>query len=88
MNWARAVRRAPCSIAPQVTVAYTLQRFGDASISALDWHVGEFVLIRSLIGQSEHRVLGSWSLHPVSDAAGPGKATAIPDVRAVPLQLD
>jgi 2'-5' RNA ligase len=41
----------------------------EESITAIRWHVSEFVLIRSFFGQSRYEVIGSWPLTapPVSE---------------------
>jgi RNA 2',3'-cyclic 3'-phosphodiesterase len=35
------------------------------------WHVDELVLIHSLVGHTEHRVLGRWALGRNNDAQLP-----------------
>ncbi|CAN5134903.1 hypothetical protein BH09PSE1_BH09PSE1_16330 [soil metagenome] len=49
--------------APHLTVGYTVAPMAPIRLAeAVVWVVDEFVLVRSLYGQSEHRELGRWSL--------------------------
>ncbi|HET7557669.1 MAG TPA: RNA 2',3'-cyclic phosphodiesterase [Rhodanobacteraceae bacterium] len=47
---------------PHVTLLYDESRLAPEPVPPIAWRVREFVLVHSLIGRSEHRVLGRWSL--------------------------
>lgn len=47
---------------PHVTYCYAKQPVGEMPIGAIDWPVKEVLLIQSLIGKTEYRVLGRWQL--------------------------
>jgi 2'-5' RNA ligase len=47
---------------PHVTFSYAKQPVDEMPIEAIDWPVKELLLIHSLIGKTEYRVLGRWQL--------------------------
>jgi RNA 2',3'-cyclic 3'-phosphodiesterase len=47
---------------PHVTLLYDAREVAEQKIDAVRWTVREFVLVHSLIGQTEHRILGRWAL--------------------------
>lgn len=47
---------------PHVTLLYDERTLAPEPVSPVGWTVREFVLIHSLLGKTEHRVLGRWSL--------------------------
>ncbi|MGA9853248.1 MAG: RNA 2',3'-cyclic phosphodiesterase [Gammaproteobacteria bacterium] len=47
---------------PHVTLLYDDKELKPQSIEPIRWTVSEFVLIHSLLGRTEHRVLGRWPL--------------------------
>ena len=47
---------------PHVTMAYVKEAVDQVPIQPIRWTAGEIVLIHSLVGKSEHRVLGRWPL--------------------------
>lgn len=69
------------SLTPHLTIArHATQGLPPTPITAIDWHVGEFVLIRSRLDLSpvQYELLGRWPL----------RAEAPPAVPPVPPQLD
>ena len=51
---------------PHVTLLYDERTLPPEAVDPIGWSVRDFVLIHSLLGKTEHRVLGRWSL----DGAG------------------
>lgn len=49
---------------PHVTLLYDARNVPAQPIEPLGWAVREFLLIHSLLGQTEYRVLGRWPLAP------------------------
>lgn len=47
---------------PHVTLLYDERTLAPEPVPPVGWTVREFVLIHSLLGKTEHRVLGRWSL--------------------------
>lgn len=47
---------------PHLTMQYTRESFSPESIAPVQWHVGEFVLIRSEVGATKYTHLGRWRL--------------------------
>jgi len=47
---------------PHVTLLYDERTIAPEPVPPIGWIVREFALIHSLLGRSEHRVLGRWSL--------------------------
>ncbi len=61
----RAAGMAHCvdvRFTPHVTLHYADRPVTEEAVPALSWAVTEFVLIHSLLGRSEHRILGAWAL--------------------------
>jgi 2'-5' RNA ligase len=56
---ARWVRPA---FVPHVTVLYDDRGIAPQAIEPIAWTVREFILVHSLLGRTEHRVLGRWPL--------------------------
>jgi 2'-5' RNA ligase len=51
------------TLAPHVTLYYANEfEPPESSGEPIDWHVGEFVLIRSHVGKHRHDVIGRWPL--------------------------
>jgi RNA 2',3'-cyclic 3'-phosphodiesterase len=50
------------SFNPHVTMAYVKDSVDEVPIQPVRWTAGEILLIHSLAGKSEHRVLGRWPL--------------------------
>lgn len=48
---------------PHVTLTYAPRELPEEAVAPIAWTVQEFVLIHSLLGRTEHRVLGTWPLH-------------------------
>lgn len=46
---------------PHLTLLYDAQKL-DARIAPVQWTVREFLLLRSLVGQTKHETLGQWTL--------------------------
>jgi 2'-5' RNA ligase len=59
----RAGFRVPRSYTPHMTLLWGDRCVGDHPMPPVGWMVRDFVLIRSLIGQSRHVELGRWCLH-------------------------
>jgi 2'-5' RNA ligase len=50
---------------PHVTLAYGRRELQWATpVTPIDWHVRHFVLIHSVVGKGDYRVLGDWPLSP------------------------
>lgn len=49
---------------PHVTLLYDEHALAPEAVASVGWTVDELVLVHSLIGRGEHRVLGRWSLRP------------------------
>lgn len=47
---------------PHVTLLYDHRAVAPQPVAPVSWTVREFVLVHSLIGKTEHRVLGRWPL--------------------------
>jgi RNA 2',3'-cyclic 3'-phosphodiesterase len=47
---------------PHVTLHYVNRAVPEEVVEPISWQVTEFFLIHSLLGRSEHRILGRWSL--------------------------
>lgn len=47
---------------PHVTLLYDERALAPEPVPPVGWYVRDFVLIHSLLGKTEHRVLGRWSL--------------------------
>jgi len=47
---------------PHVTLLYDRQMVAEQRVEPVSWTVDEFVLVHSLVGKSQHRVLGRWPL--------------------------
>jgi len=52
---------------PHVTLLYDERTLAPEAVPPIGWRVREFVLIHSLLGKSEHRVLGRWSLQDADE---------------------
>lgn len=50
------------SFVPHVTLAYDRQLVPPQPVEPVAWHAREFVLVHSLLGQTRHIRLGTWSL--------------------------
>jgi 2'-5' RNA ligase len=52
------------TLAPHVTLLYAddIASPGDP-VEAVEWHVDEFVLVRSHVGKHQHDIIGRWPLH-------------------------
>lgn len=50
---------------PHVTLLYDDRSVAAEPIEPVAWTVREFVLVRSLLGKTEHRILGRWPLRTV-----------------------
>lgn len=48
---------------PHVTLLYDDRSVAPQAIEPIAWTVREFVLVHSLLGRTEHRILGRWSLN-------------------------
>jgi 2'-5' RNA ligase len=51
------------SFKPHVTLLYDRHAVSPQEVAATCWTAREFVLVHSLVGKSEHRVLGRYALH-------------------------
>lgn len=47
---------------PHVTLLYDKRVLAPQAIDAIEWTVRDFSLVRSLLGQGRHQVLGTWPL--------------------------
>lgn len=50
------------SFTPHVTLLYDRLMVPELAVSPVQWRAGEMVLIHSLLGRTEHRVLARWPL--------------------------
>lgn len=57
-------RGAERAFVPHVTLLYDTRAVAEQAIPPVAWTVREFVLIHSLLGKGEYRVLGRWALRP------------------------
>jgi 2'-5' RNA ligase len=55
-------RRVEKLFVPHVTLLYDDRAISAQAIEPLRWRVGELLLVHSLLGRTEHRVLGRWRL--------------------------
>ena len=55
-------RLAKGSFTPHMTLLYDDQTVAEEPVQPVGWNVREFVLVRSLIGKTQHIVLGRWAL--------------------------
>ncbi|HEX4179817.1 MAG TPA: 2'-5' RNA ligase family protein [Caulobacteraceae bacterium] len=58
----RLGKRVKLNFTPHVTLLYDDRSIAELPIEPIGWTVREFVLVHSLIGQTQHKVLGRWSL--------------------------
>ena len=47
---------------PHVTLLYDKRELTPQAIDPIQWTVRDFSLVRSLLGQGRHQVLGTWPL--------------------------
>jgi len=47
---------------PHLTLRYERTLVPEQSVAPIAWTVGEFVLVHSLLGKTEHRMLQRWTL--------------------------
>ena len=59
---AAGLARPERGFVPHVTLLYDARTIAPRPIEPLGWTVREFLLIHSLLGRTEYRVLGRWSL--------------------------
>lgn len=59
---AAGLGRRERAFVPHVTLLYDARNVGVQAVDPLGWTVREFVLVHSLLGRTEYRVLGSWTL--------------------------
>lgn len=52
---------------PHVTLLYDDRAVEPQPIEPVTWTVRDFVLVRSLLGKTEHRILGRWRLRTASE---------------------
>lgn len=52
---------------PHVTLLYDDRAVAPQPIEPIAWSVREFVLVRSLLGKTEHRILGRWPLREAAE---------------------
>lgn len=50
------------SFTPHVTLLYDRQVLPPQAIEPIQWTVRDFVLVHSLVGRHQHRILGTWAL--------------------------
>jgi 2'-5' RNA ligase len=50
------------SFTPHVTMLYDRRLVPDQAVAPIRWTVGGFTLIHSLLGRTEHVILGNWAL--------------------------
>jgi 2'-5' RNA ligase len=62
MSRAGLGRLVEARFTPHVTISYNDPAIEERAVDPIGWIVGEFLLIHSLIGRTEHNVLRSWSL--------------------------
>ena len=58
----RLGKSAKLDFVPHVTLLYDAQSVAAQPIEPISWTVREFALVHSLVGQTQHRVLGRWSM--------------------------
>jgi len=63
-SMARAGLKVDPAFTPHVTLLYDDRAVAPQPIDPVAWTVREFALVHSLIGRTEHRVLGRWPLRP------------------------
>lgn len=56
-------RYATAGFEPHVTLAYDVRDVATESVGPTSWRVGEFVLIHSLLGKTQHIPLARWPLN-------------------------
>ncbi|HET6807058.1 MAG TPA: RNA 2',3'-cyclic phosphodiesterase [Frateuria sp.] len=59
---AAGLARRERAFMPHVTLLYDSRIIATLPVEPLGWRVGEFLLIHSLLGRTEYRVLGRWPL--------------------------
>jgi 2'-5' RNA ligase len=59
---AAGLARRERAFAPHLTLLYDAQTIAPQPVEPLGWPVHEFLLIHSLLGRTEYRVLGRWPL--------------------------
>lgn len=62
----RIGQRTRPGFTPHLTFLYGERRVPDLDIDLISWAVRDFVLVRSIQGQSRHVQLGRWPLRPTS----------------------
>lgn len=62
VNMARVGLKADPGFTPHVTLLYDDRAVPPQPIDPIAWTVREFVLVHSLLGKTEHRILGRWQL--------------------------
>lgn len=60
---------------PHVTLLYDDVVVSERLVSPVSWCVDEVCLVHSLLGRTEHRVLGRWSLRPTGQEVEPRGAS-------------
>jgi len=56
------VKTSKSGFTPHVTLLYDLASVPIQAVPPIAWTVREFVLVHSLVGKTEHRILGRWPL--------------------------
>jgi 2'-5' RNA ligase len=59
---AAGLMRPGRAFVPHLTLLYDAQKIEPRPIEPIGWKVREFVLIHSLLGRTQYRVLGRWPL--------------------------
>lgn len=59
---AAGLARRERAFVPHVTLLYDTRNVAEQPVEPLGWAVREFVLVHSLLGRTEYRVLGRWAL--------------------------
>jgi 2'-5' RNA ligase len=59
---AAGLGRRERAFVPHVTLLYDARNVAARAVDPLGWTVREFVLVHSLLGRTEYRVLGRWAL--------------------------
>jgi RNA 2',3'-cyclic 3'-phosphodiesterase len=59
---AAGLARRERAFVPHVTLLYDAQNLAPQAVEPIGWPVREFLLIHSLLGRTEYRVLGRWPL--------------------------
>jgi RNA 2',3'-cyclic 3'-phosphodiesterase len=54
--------------APHMTLLYDPRKVREQAVEEISWTASDFLLVRSLHGQSRHELLGRWPLRPSSSA--------------------